>query len=740
MNRIAIIFVGFALSLRGQKPADAASSTLDDKLYRSQMSAAHYALDLADYPATRAWLEETEPTARGFEWNLLHSRLDDSLRSWDTGTDVVTALATSPDGAWLACGTNSGKLVLRAASDGQVVKEIAAHDAEISQVRFDRNSARLVTTSHDRKVRIFTMPNLERLIDFTKHGYPVGGADFNGDGSLIASCSYERTDAKVVGTVHIWKADDGSVVRTLTGGAKPLVNLEFSPDGRQFASPSWDFCLFSWSIEGGEARKYPIPDEGIYNAADGVAWSPDGQWIAAGSQDKTARIFRAANGELVATLRGHRDAVAKLRFSPNGETLATASRDGTLRLWNTATWKLGIELRGPADDVVNLAFSADGQRLYAASQDRRLWEFAAACPWYADRPMQAEIAAYVCRFSPDGGRLATCSYNGQVQIWCAETQEQLARIAAHDPSKSCHMLEWSTDGSHLITGSYDQTIRVFDALLLTEKNRYTHDRSFYWMRQSPDGKRIAACSDKAVVVLSYPALERERLLEGHTAGILSVSFSADSTRCISTARDGTARIWELNSGKTLATIEAPRKDVAEACFLPGDERVLVLMRNGRVREHRAVDGALVREVLAHRSGADHFALSPDGRRLVLSSDRLTMVDVATGGIVGWTHPHLDRSYHAAWDATGSRLASVSTDKSVAILDPRPLRERLQDRDRALKLRADAEGGLAERFEHSDTLEQIVAEERASTAPEDARRAAWRAAITREAARRLDANR
>ncbi len=82
-----------------------------------------------------------------------------------------------------------------------------------------------------------------------------------------------------------------------------------------------------------------------------------------GSSNKTIRLWDAATGAALKTLKGHLDSVTSVAFSPNGKQVVSGSEDNTIRLWNAATGAALQTLEGYSNSVTSVAFSPNGNLL-----------------------------------------------------------------------------------------------------------------------------------------------------------------------------------------------------------------------------------------------------------------------------------------------------------------------------------------------------------------------------------------
>ena len=109
---------------------------------------------------------------------------------------------------------------------------------------------------------------------------------------------------------------------------------------------------------------------GHFGIVHSVSFSPDGKTLASGSLDKTVRLWRLPDGELIRTLEGHSAPIWCLSITPDGRILASGGKDKTVRLWGIPSGEHIRTLEEHRDFVVCLAITPDGKILASGSEDR----------------------------------------------------------------------------------------------------------------------------------------------------------------------------------------------------------------------------------------------------------------------------------------------------------------------------------------------------------------------------------
>ena len=122
----------------------------------------------------------------------------------------------------------------------------------------------------------------------------------------------------------------GKLLHTLTGHTSPITDVEYSPNGLDLVTVSYDHTGLIWSARSGRLIHRLI---GHFFPVYSGSYSPDGHWIVTASQF-TAGLWNAANGQLMFYVGRHAAPLTGASFSPHGDWILTASKDGTARVYH----------------------------------------------------------------------------------------------------------------------------------------------------------------------------------------------------------------------------------------------------------------------------------------------------------------------------------------------------------------------------------------------------------------------
>jgi hypothetical protein len=278
----------------------------------------------------------------------------------------ATAVAFSPDGRLLACGTY-GLVTLWDLQLGQVVRAVAGLPGTVHAVRFSP------------------------------------------DGRLLAIAG-GRPGLR--GDLRLVRPDDGKLVATLAGHEDVVAAVAFSPDGQRLASGGFDKTVRLWDVAGLKAERTLTSHADTVNA---VAFAPDGSWLASAGKDRTVRVAEAATGKPRLSL-GALDEVHAVAVSPDGATIVAAVADTTLVWWDAKTGARGRVRGGHHAAVQDVCFSRDGALLASAGADStlRVWDPATGAERHS---LVLPALVYAAALSPDARLAAAACFDGQVRLY-----------------------------------------------------------------------------------------------------------------------------------------------------------------------------------------------------------------------------------------------------------------------------------------------------------------------------------
>lgn len=392
-------------------------------------------------------------------------------------TDALYSVQWSKDGRRLLSASDDGTARVWTVSDGNSTMVLRGHDDDVYRARFSADERQVATSSLDGSVRVWTLdqPGSRVLTE----GDVIEGMAVEGEQAQIKTSTGvarwnlttgQRTPLfSWAGELHnlglaapstdgellmVPNADYSMEVRHRTGapvklsGHKGMISrAEFSRDDKYLYTSSYDGSLRRWDTTTGAGTTLIDGTSPVR----GFALSADGR-VAAQIGDEAEMIY--PDGTIMTLGKGGKWCVAYAEFEPVHNRLIMYRCDTTLALLDGDHV---IELPN-GYRVSRTAISPDGKRIAGAVGDRtiKVWD-ATTGAVLSTLKGHTDLVMDVA-FSPDGTRLASASYDKTIRIW--ELASQRHRIL-RGHAGAVDQVEWR-DVDHLVTGSRDGTLRVWD--------------------------------------------------------------------------------------------------------------------------------------------------------------------------------------------------------------------------------------------------------------------------------------
>lgn len=235
---------------------------------------------------------------------------------------------------------------------------------------------------------------------------------------------------------------------------------------------------------------------------------------------------------------------------------------------------------------------------------------------------------------------------------------------------SVFSLSFSPDGKAIAFGSSDKTIRVWDAVTMSEINVLTgHLASIYCISFSLDGKTLASGSEDNTVRLWYTLSgNKHMILYGHTAPVRCVSFCTTGKTVASASEDHTIRLWEVSTGNELAIFEGHSDSVLSISFSPDGKTLASGACDKTIRFWDIPNKKQSVKFKGHGSTLRNLIFHKDGQILASCSDDnvIKFWDIIKNNEIRLLEGHTGRINSLTFSPNGEFLASCSDDKSIRL--------------------------------------------------------------------------
>ncbi|KAF1920080.1 WD40-repeat-containing domain protein [Ampelomyces quisqualis] len=360
------------------------------------------------------------------------------------------------------------------------------HDEVIDMAYVGRERSLLALNTNSEDIRIVTLDESESSDNGTDGRY--FGADvglLKGHEDIVICLDVDWSGHWLVtgakdNTARLWKLDPENdsytCAATLTGHAESLGAIALPHTVPQESSAAYTDPLShppAYIVTGSQDRtvkrwdvtkelKSKLRAKYTRKAHDkdinAIDIDPSATLFASASQDRTVKIYSAAEGEAIGVLRGHRRGVWTVKFAPkdsqvpssgNKGLIATGSGDKTVKIWSLADYSCLLTLEGHSNSVLKLA-------------------------WLPYRPVDAR--------DKRGSQVASAAGDGLVKVWDSESGETMSTLDNHTDRVWALVAHPSTGtlvsggGDGVITFWQDTTSATLEAATSAETERVELDQ------------------------------------------------------------------------------------------------------------------------------------------------------------------------------------------------------------------------------------------------------------------------
>lgn len=456
----------------------------------------------------------------GYDGKILVWRMSDSTIMYQRNY-YSSAVAFSPDGQTLVCGIHDGRVLLFRASDGTLLRTLAGHTQGVYTVAFSPNGQYLASGGLDNTLRLWRLSDGAPV--YTLSGFTCVRVAFSPDSAFLASAS---SDSRI----RVWSVSSGALVYTIEPPDQVgLILIAYTTDGQYLVSTGQ--YLHFWRASDGEH----VRDGGAYDdAVYAVAFSPDEQFLATGSEDGSVKIWRVRDGALEHAFipNGRFLYVFAVAYSPNGEYLAVggASQDAQVRVYRTSDWQQVAALVATTGQTRSLAFSPDGQYLARGGYSTiYIWRVS---DWTLERTLVhgggGGFEIHSLAFSPDGNSLASASRDGTVSVWDWRNGTTLYTTSQHNVPYP-YTVAFSPDGQYLLEGGITRIARLRNASTGALVREYISTDDPLYVAFTSDGQHLIHAGHRGVFFWN---------INNNTAPAQTYTDEAFSVRCLAVSPSG----------------------------------------------------------------------------------------------------------------------------------------------------------------------------------------------------------
>ena len=270
-------------------------------------------------------------------------------------------------------------------------------------------------------------------------------------------------------------------------------------------------------------------------------------------------------------------------------------------------------------------------------------------------------------YSPDGQYIVSGSYDNTIKIWNSKTGAFLYTLKGHN--STVESVCYSPDGQYIVSGSRDNMIKVWNsktgALLHTLQG---HSENVFSVCYSPDGNYIASASlDTTLKIWESSTGRLIRTLTGNSySGIYCIDYSPDGQYIVSGSYKE-IKVWNSRTGALLHTLKGHSENVFSVCYSPDGQYIVSGSSDKTIKVWDSRTGALLHTLQGHSWSVLSVCYSPDSKYIVSGSwKEIKVWNSRTGALLHTLQGHSNWVLSVSYSPDGQYIVSGSGDNTIKV--------------------------------------------------------------------------
>ncbi len=571
-------------------------------------------------------------------WDVATGRLLRTLEGHSGGGGYTGQVVFSPDGTKFAT-SGTDDIKIRDVATGRTLHTIRnPQESHPNRIAFSPDGHTLIGgfggSQYDGyfRLHLWNVANGRHIRQAVQHQIGSNFVTFSPDGQHVA------TGDAGDGALTIWNATTGRELRTLQSDMNDYIRTAaFSPDGRHLVLPGENAkqLLTIWSIETGERiaiRDTPELSRGSFLSS--VAYSPDGQRIAAGTKYGKLFLLDGATGAQITASDQLRFTISHILFSQNGRWLFAAGSSSNIYQLDVeemiqsgdANNSVVRSFGGAVNTINTVAYSPDGQGVITADNRGTITVWDPNTGEVLRTLREGRNGVKEMALSRDGSLLAARWLRGRIAIVDTQSGELVTTLRTDEPDSlygSIFGIAWSPDGTRIAaieSIKSDKRLLVWDVVDGKQVVQTPLRSVLFWsaIKYSPDGRHLITSISDGPTIWDARTGSLVRVLSGPDSAALTVAYSHDGSR-IAAGFAGTNEIvvWNARNGRRLASFKPHTDQIWSVQFSADDTHLVASSADSKISIIN-LQSRSVQTLRGHLAGVNSFALSPDGIRIASS--------------------------------------------------------------------------------------------------------------------------